>query len=69
MCQAAASKFTCSPDEDRKLLADPNLSFNKRNIITCRLEEKNTLAFFMQFSRAVTSLLNMPIDKAKAMVE
>lgn len=59
ICSQYASRFTCSPDEDRKMLLDSNLSFNKCNILTCRLEEKLVLNFFIQFCSVATGILSI----------
>jgi len=68
LCESSLSKFTCSAEEDRILLQDPKLTFNQRNIIICRLEEKEILRYWMQVCSAVVNILNMPIQKARTMV-
>jgi len=64
-----AQKFTCGPDEDKELLKDPTLSFNKRNIILCRLGEKELLLWYIKFLSFALQVMEMPIDQARKAIE
>jgi len=62
LIKLAMTNYTCPPSDDYKLLQDPKLTFNQRNIVLIRLEEKETLSYWMQLSTAITNILGMTFE-------